>query len=219
MARHWNSDEPSIRVALPEDREKLTGFTGSRGWVVFDGGGLPYPVALSAGIGDDGRLRCTGVILGALTAEPAEITSASLRNVRVTELLQGLARLGDALEAMISYEGPRESRPFLDRLVHGLISDLPPRPPSVRGALPREHFEVVAREYRRALALDSRAPMAEMRRRLATWLGKEIPEPTARRWVQRARDMGLLGASRAGKAGEKPATPARSPGSATAGNG
>jgi hypothetical protein len=51
------------------------------------------------------------------------------------------------------------------------------------------------------------APMTELRRRLGEWLEREVPEPTARRWVQRARDMGLLGASRPGKAGEKPMNP------------
>jgi hypothetical protein len=49
--------------------------------------------------------------------------------------------------------------------------------------------------------------LAELRRRLADWLGREVPEPTTRRWVQRARDMGLLGVSRPGKAGEKPVRP------------
>jgi hypothetical protein len=208
MARRESRPQPSARFGLPADREKITEFASNRQWVVLDGCGLPYPVTLSAGIGDDGRLRCTGVILGALTAEPVEITSASLRDVRVTELLQQIASTGDLLEPLFSYSGPREGRPFLDRLIPGLVPDLPPQVPPVRGgALPRGHFEVVANEYRRALVVDTHAPMTELRHRLAEWLDREIPEPTARRWVQRARDMGLLGASRPGKAGEKPATP------------
>jgi hypothetical protein len=208
MARQDARDRPSVRLGLPADREQIAEFTNNRHWAVLEGGGLPYPVTLSLGIGHDGRLRCTGIILGALTAEPAEITSASLREVRITELLQEIAMFGNLLETLISYTGRHEDRPFLDRLMPGLVADLPPRPPSVRGAaLPRSHFEQVAKEYRRALKLPITAPMTEVQRRLAEWLGREIPEPTARRWVQRARDMGLLGASRPGKAGEKPAEP------------
>jgi hypothetical protein len=211
MARQDNRPQTAVRLGLPDDRERLAEFTKSRQWVVLEDGGLPYPVAVSAGIGDDGRLRCTGLILGALTAEPAEITSASLRNVRVAELLQEIAGSGNLLEALISFEGPGEDRPFLDRLNPGLLPDLPPRvQPVSGGALPRAHFEAVASEYRRALVTSKHAPMTELRRRLGEWLEREVPEPTARRWVQRARDMGLLGASRQGKAGEKPMDPGQS---------
>lgn len=203
MARQDRRPELTVRLDLAGGREEIAGFANSRQWVVLEGGSLPYPVTLSAGIGDDGRLRCTGVILGAFTAEPAEITSASLRDVRISELLQEVSRTGDLLESLIEFTGPGEGRSFLDRLSPGLISDLPPRPPQVRGALPRSHFEAVAKEYRRALVKNERAPMAEMRGRLSEWLERDVPEPTARRWVQRARDMGLLGASRPGKAGEK----------------
>ena len=207
MARQDSRPQLSVRLDLAGGREEVVEFANSRQWVVLEGGSLPYPVTLSTGIGDDGRLRCTGVILGAFTAEPAEITSASLRDVRISELLQEVAKTGKLFESLIEYSGPNDGRPFLDRLSPGLIPDLPPRPPQVRGALPRSHFEAVATEYRRALVKNERAPMTELRRRLAEWLDREIPEPTARRWVQRARDMGLLGASRPGKAGEKPATP------------
>lgn len=208
MTRQDEHPEPSVRLGDPVDRERLAGFADVRQWVVLEDGGLPYPVAVSVGIGEDGRLRCTGVILGALTGEPVEVTSASLREVRVAEILQQIAAAGNLLEALISFTGPGADRPFLDRLYPGLVPDLPPRVQPVRGgALPRAHFEAVASEYRRALVKNKRAPMAELRRRLGDWTGRDVPEPTARRWVQRARDMGLLGASRPGKAGEKPAKP------------
>jgi hypothetical protein len=217
MARQDSRPQLSVRLDLAggrQDREKIAAFANSRQWVVLEGGSLPYPVTLSVGVGDDGRLRCTGVILGAFTAEPAEITSASLREVRISELLQEIARTGDLLESLIEYTGPRAGRPFLDRLSPGLIPDLPPRPPRVRGALPRSHFETVAAEYRRALVKNERAPMAEVRRCLANWLEREeIPEPTVRRWVQRARDMGLLGSTTPGKAGDRPSPAGTSNGS------
>jgi hypothetical protein len=205
MARQEGHPRPSVRVTLPADREQIIEFANSRRWVVLEGGSLPYPVTLSVGIGDDGRLHCTGVILGAFTEETAEITSASLRDVRITELLQEIVGAGKLLEAVIEYTGPGEGRPFLDRLTPGLIPDIPPRSMPVRGApLDRGHFEAVAEAYRSALTVNLRAPMAELRRQLSESLDREVPEPTARRWVQRARDMGLLGASRPGVAGEKP---------------
>jgi hypothetical protein len=208
MARQNGRPRPEVRLGFPADREQIAEFVNSRRWVVLEGGSLPYPVTLSVGIGEDSRLRCTGVILGAFTGETAEITSASLRDVRVTELLQEIAKAGKLLEALIEYTGPREDRPFLDRLTPGLIPDLQPRAAQVRGArLERSHFEAVAEAYRSALTVNLRAPMTELRRQLSESLDREIPEPTARRWVQRARDMGLLGASRPGVAGEKPARP------------
>lgn len=207
MARQDSRPEYTVRVDLAGGREDITDFANTRQWMVLEGGSLPYPVALSAGIGADGRLRCTGLVLGAFTEGAPEITSASLRDIRIGELLQEIVNTGDSLESVIELSGPGDGRPFLDRLAPGLLPDLPPRLPRVRGALPRSHFETVAAEYRRALVRNKRAPMTELRGRLAEWLGREIPEPTARRWVQRARDMNLLGASRPGKAGEKPVRP------------
>jgi hypothetical protein len=218
-------------------------FAAGRGWVTLTEGGLPYPVTVSLAVGTGGRLRCTGLILGIpdpAGAEAIEITSASLRKVRITELLQAIADEAAALSspqivtaaqlaelagpgynpddfetmdggktyrlpAVISYSGPRKSRPFLDQLFPGLVPDLPPAGPRVRGqALPRDHFEMVAQEYRFAVENSPRAPMRQLMRRLEDWKRVPVPEPTARRWVQRARDMGLLGPSRSGVAGEYP---------------
>ncbi len=173
-----------------------------------------------------------------------EITSASLRHVKIPELLQAIWDASDSLHRrtrvtaaelvdlagpdydpadwkssnggktyelppLISYSGPRKGRPFLDQLYPGMVPDIPPAPPRIPGqALPRWLFEHVAEEYRRALDTHSRAPMQELTRRLGIkpnwWSGNPAPEPTARRWVQRARDLGLLGPSRPGVPGEYP---------------
>ncbi|MGP4024387.1 hypothetical protein [Actinomadura sp. 3N407] len=173
-----------------------------RRWIVFKSDDLPYPVAMSIGIGDDRRLRCTGLFLGIPPdGEAVEITSASLRDVPVGALLQELAAREREFRDFVGYSGPHGASPFFDP---GLAEELPPPPPRVRGSLTREHLEYVAVEYRRALVETPRAPMQELRRRLGLWRGREIPEPTARRWVQRARDSGLLGESQPGKAGERP---------------
>jgi hypothetical protein len=63
----------------------------------------------------------------------------------------------------------------------------------------RAHFEQVAAEYRAALKRRPRAPIAALRDQYPG-----VSESTLRRWTQRARDMGLLGPSRSGRAGEHP---------------
>jgi len=224
----------------------VAGFAAGCRWITLTGGGLPYPVAVSVAVGTGGRLRCTGLVLGADASggsEAVEITSASLRKIRITELLQAtsdeaaalfsprtvtaaeLAELAGPgydpadfrtldggrtyrLPPAMSYSGTRKSRPPLDQLVPGLAPDLPPAGPRIRGqALPPAHFEMVAAEYRLALESRPQAPMQQLIRRLEDWKGYPVPEPTARRWVQRARDMGLLGPSRPGVAGEYPQDP------------
>lgn len=216
MAERKQRTKPDVSMG---QHEAVTQFIRERHWTVLSGGELPYPVAVSLGIGSGGRLRCTGLVIGmpspggdAGGAQPIEITSASLRDIRITELLGAIMSPSDdepdvekMLQALISFSGPGKGRPLLDRLYPGMMPDLPPAGPQIRGqALPREHFVRVAAEYRLARVKNPGAPMRELMRRLSIWKGREIPEPTARRWVQRARDMGILGPSHSGKAGEYP---------------
>lgn len=179
-----------ISFDLDEDRQRLIDFVTERRWITVTGEELPYPINFSVAVGENGRLVCTGLILGALAEETVAITSSSLRHVSISELLRHVT---DA------YDDPIFGSIF-EHIVRDM-SEAPP-PPRVRGSLSDQHFEYVAAEYRQALALEPTAPMRELRRRLGLWQGREIPEPTARRWVQRARDKGLLGASHPGKAGE-----------------
>jgi hypothetical protein len=167
------------------------------------------------------------------------VTSASLRKLKIPDLLEAIAAaaraLGDGrtipvrdlesfagpgydsgdwesgdggktykLPPAISISSPRKDREFLDQLYPGMMPDLPSSAgPRVRGKqLGREHFVRVADEYRRACQFP--APMRELCRRLASAPGEPVPEPTARRWVQQARRMKLLGPSRPGIAGEYP---------------
>jgi lipocalin len=55
----------------------------------------------------------------------------------------------------------------------------------------------LSNKYRAALEAEPRAP--------TKWLAERmyVSLPTARRWIQRARDLGYLGASIPGKAGER----------------
>jgi hypothetical protein len=61
---------------------------------------------------------------------------------------------------------------------------------------PPEHYERVAAAYRQALISHPRSPMRALAEQL------HASDATVRRWVQRARDKGLLGPSVPGKAGE-----------------
>ncbi|MDN5917094.1 MAG: hypothetical protein L0I76_18660 [Pseudonocardia sp.] len=159
-----------------------------RHWVAFRGDELPLPVMLSLGRADDGRLICTGLVLGAPTDELREVTSRSLRGVPISELIGAVTALRDDPGFAAFY-----------RVALGLADDaaeLPRSRPGARG-YDREHFEMVAATYRAALGTAPNAPTRETAGRL------HVSEATARRWVQRARDMDLLGQSHPGKAGEQ----------------
>lgn len=147
----------------------------------------PLDVAMRVGRDDAGRLVCTGLILGSVDGSQ-EITARDLRRVPLSYLLTALAKTavanpGDPLAMAIGfhvdrarrYEGPR-ARPG----------------PKGHSA---DHFQRVAEEYRHAYRA-TRAPIKELAKQM------HASEPTVRRWVQRARDMGYLGPSASGKAGE-----------------
>jgi len=175
-------------------------------WIAFADDRLPFPVAVSLGRAPDGRLIITGMLIANLEigadydpgpdapewyrSKPVEITTRSLRKVHVADLLNSVTALRDDPEGRALF-----------RRLFGLADDLPAsfqrRRPGPKG-LPREHFEEVAQAYRRALAEAPSAPVRALAKQL------NASEATVRRWIQRARDMGLLGPSTPGKAGEQP---------------
>ncbi len=136
-----------------------------------------YTIFVRLGKVPEGRLVCTGLLIGAVGSE-REITARSLRRIPLAQLLTFLARISGG-----GAPGTLRLRPFTR--------------PGPTG-LPREHFEDVAKGYREALINAPRAPI----KFLAKLWGR--PEVSVRRWVQRCRDMGLLGPSAPGKAGEVP---------------
>jgi hypothetical protein len=173
-------------------------------WVAFADDNLPFPVLISLGRAPDGRLIATGLLIANLDipavydqdapdwfrSKPVEITTRSLRQLHMADLLNSVTALRD----------DPQGKALFGRLF-GLADDLPAsfqrRRPGPKG-LPREHFEEVAQAYRRALAEAPGAPVKTLAKQMNT------SEATLRRWIQRARDMGLLGPSAPGKAGEQP---------------
>jgi len=172
-----------------------------RNWLAFTEDDLPFPVLMSFGRAADGRLVCTGLVAGAMVDAPAEITSRSLREIPLSRLLSAVVHLKDDPDFGGFYKA------VLD--LADDVGDLPRSRPGPDG-YDRKHFEQVAAAYREALGVTPRGPMGELARRLG------VSKATARRWVQRARDMGLLGASQPGRAGEKPEiNPAKEKGDGT----
>lgn len=148
-------------------------------------------VTVRVGQAGDGRYIITGVILG--LDGPREITARGLRSIPLADLLTTLTR-----EAAKARRGEPMSVRSLALALPGLLAEPYERPkvrPGPKG-WPPEHFERVAQAYRGALQRTPRSPIRTLKKEL------NASEPTIRRWLQRCRDMGLLGESQPGKAGE-----------------
>ncbi len=159
-------------------------------WNPFADGDLPQPVLIRLRQAPDGRLVCTGLIIGAYADK--EISGRELRRISLPDLLE----LVDAETAARTKS--QGWKAYIDRPRAAPMSlDTSYRPPSKRPAAgwQREHFEQVAQAYRANLVMHPFAPLKALARQLGT------TEPTARRWVLRARDMGFLGRPAPGKAG------------------
>jgi len=173
----------------------LQEWVAERDWVLLEGSDPrdsdgPVPVFLSLSRSDSGRLICTGLIIGrqpAWNEGSVEVTSRGLREVPIAEYI-GLAQASG--EMPDSYGAA----------VRALLTLAPQSPRARRRPGPKgyddEHFKHVAAAYRRAGVEAPRAPMK--------WLTNYLyaSEPTVRRWVQRARDRGYLGAATPGRFGE-----------------
>ncbi len=146
------------------------------------------PVFLRITRSEAGKLICTALLIGDDGRSPfpaRPITAAILRTIPLPELL---AAALDSADFPDSYGA--SIRAYLAGLPTIAASHPGPRGHS------DNHFRDVATAYRAALVSAPRAP--------TKWLAQQmhVSLPTARRWVQRARDRGFLGASEPGKAGE-----------------
>jgi hypothetical protein len=147
------------------------------------------PVFLKLARDHRGRLVCQALIIGDITPwskRYREINAARLRDIRIPELISlavWTSTIPDEFGAEISE----------------ILSSVPALSLSPRGprGYPDDHFRAVAELYRKALIEAPRAP--------TKWIAEQfvVSMPTARRWVQRARDKGYLGASTPGRAGEE----------------
>jgi hypothetical protein len=197
-------------------------------WVEVENiAGFDGTVLVRIGVGEDGRIIASGVLL----LKEGELTARDLRRVPIAGTLSSFAsaasdpstyaRLFEELLGIpLVYSGEErklpENAPCLT--IAGKPSKLPRAwralipvsgaPGTKREPLKRvrpgpkghtrEHFGAVAAAYREVLKTSPRAPIKTLAANL------NYSEATIRRHLQRARDMGLLGEARPGKAGEIP---------------
>jgi hypothetical protein len=164
-------------------------------WVRVEGPGLPdVEVRVRVGLSDDGRLACTGLLIGG-NRPSLEIGAAQLRHIPLGAIVASAAdfwngsELQDPLGSAILRHMARKTLG-----VEPFVAGVRTRPG--RAGLPAEHWEKVAMDYQAALAAAPDRPILHLVEATGT------PEPTWRRWVRIARDKGLLGEARPGKAGE-----------------
>jgi hypothetical protein len=136
--------------------------------------GGDLPLAFQVGTAADGRLVCTGLLIG--WNEPrAEVTARALRNIRLGEILGDLVPMGARAPTA---KGRKAAR--------ALVTDAPrarTRRPGPAGH-PREHYEQVAKLYKEA----------GKRRAPVKWVAEQMDASpaTVHRWLQKCREDGLL---------------------------
>jgi hypothetical protein len=192
----------SMSVLLPQDRRKRYDSLSRRPWIELYGAHDRTPILVELATSPEGTLVCTGLVVGAFTQE--EITARDLREIRLGEILTDLGIAVTNQKKSKAIRNPEELRRItigdqLEDAVSWVVKPTKLRP-GPHGH-PREHFEGVATAYRAALVWSPGRPIKTLAEQY------HASEATVRRWVQRARDMGLLGESVPGKAGEtKPRT-------------
>jgi hypothetical protein len=138
---------------------------------------LELPLAVQWGFAPDGRLICTGLLVGWDPEEPAEVTSRALRRIKLSEIMADLPNLPDKAPSALGR-----------RSIKSLIEAAPKARPAHPGpqGWPDEHYQEVARLYRAGLVKAPRSPMK--------WLAAQLDtsEPTAYRWRDEAVNRGLL---------------------------
>jgi hypothetical protein len=157
--------------------------TGSPTGGLYDG-----EVLIRLAKSPDGRLVCTGMVLGGAVGSETEITARSLRDLPLTPLL---AKLGQW----------REKRDQTGIFSAGFKRYAPQRRRGPQG-LDDEHFKKIADLYREAIKLQPRAPLKAMKELLGK--DEDRSDSTIHGWIRQARQRGFLGKAVIGKAGEKP---------------
>jgi len=156
--------------------------------------GLPFSIQARVGRSPEGRLVCTGLRLGeGRRVSPhedgteAEITQRGLRQVRLTEILAAIAGVDPYPGSQPEWEGKAVLDAFF---VNADAEPVQPKPrvrPGREGYT-REFFEgqELPRFYEHALKTSPNRPASQVARDL------HVSEPTAYRWIRRAKKLGLL---------------------------
>lgn len=154
---------------------------------------LPVSTWFRMGVSEDGRLVCTGLLLGGDVPDE-EVTTSTLRGIPVAQLLAEVERMAKGEHGALAEAWAREvGIGRADRF------ERPKVRPGRRGH-PREHYEEVARRYLEALRTHPHKPTAHLAQTITDPDGHPVAPSTVRRWLERAEQMGLLNRAEPGKA-------------------
>ena len=169
---------------LPDSRPSEEEFDGES-WTWVRGGGLEQPLYARIGWSADGRPVITGLLLGA--GGGAEITSSTLRSVRVGALLEQLFA-GFTLDSFPKY-GDLDDELEWALMQQTYVAGAPKLPDDSRAAARGAGNELLAdfaRRYSEEIVRNPRRAMT------TTAEAFHISRATANRWAERCRDIGLL---------------------------
>jgi hypothetical protein len=157
-------------------------------WVKISSGDLPMPVELRVNRHADGRYVVTGLLMGD-EFSPAEITSQTLREIRLSKILAWL------LEDFDPDNLPAWSPRTTVRTIADFNADLAGQVATGRGQ--RAPGTEVLREFARTYLTE----LARQPRRAMTAAAKahSISRATANRWAATCRELGLLPAASSGE--------------------
>lgn len=153
--------------------------TEQRSWFRFEPEGVDFPVFLTLGKDDAGRLVCTGLIAG-LGDQDTAITSAALRNLSMPSMIRSVVSvkawarevLGNPVESAPKYASRKRGHPG-------------------RGGHPMEHYTEVLAAYDWALQHHPDAPIQALRKKLRHLQRPAsrhpVPESTIYRWISTAK--------------------------------
>jgi hypothetical protein len=179
-------EDGSYRVAVNPDLSRSMRPAGH--WVKISGGDLPMPVELRVNRHADGRYVVTGLMMGDQFS-PGEITSQTLREIRLSKILAWL------LEDFDPDNLPAWSPRTTVRMIADFNADLAGQVATSRGqrAPGSEVLRGFARTYLTELARQPRRAMTPAAK------AHNISRATANRWAGTCRELGLLPVASSGE--------------------
>lgn len=155
------------------------------------------PIALQFGHSPEGRLICTGLLVGwqlnaigdptkLPSSQRRELTARALRRIKLPEILSDLDPLSEDEELGGPRKRSRKGTTGADPIPPWLLQSLPVvGHPGPKGH-PDEHYRMVAQRYETALLVAPRSPMK--------WLAEQLhcSGATAHRWRDEAARRGFL---------------------------
>lgn len=181
---HAETDPPHIPAVRIGERFLVPG----RMVALIEHPALPVTVEVAIEIGHDHAVHCSRLTCTDRSV-PRGVTGEKLRRLPVERIIRSVlaAAAEDELGRSLDWV-PGHQDAFSEALAIGN--------PASRWALTEDHLAEVARVYREAVASRERTPVNAV----ATHFGR--PRPTAARWVQKARQAGLLGETTQGRVSE-----------------